>query len=533
MRRIFKWFAIVFAVLVVGIVSLPFLINVNQFKPALESQLSTALDRDVKLGNLKLSLFGGKLTADDLSVAEDQAFGKPAFIRAKSLSVGAKIWPFLMSRKLIVTYLTIDQPEIVLVQAPSGNWNFSSLGGKSAKPAVPPPSDSGSASRLDLSVQLIRIANGRFTLRRTLGHWKPLVLDQVNLELREFSPATAFPFQLSAKVAGGGSIHLDGKAGPINPTDSAMTPVNVALQVSQLDLAGSGMNDFAPGVSGLVSLECNGSSDGKSMQLAGKLRGEKMKLVQTGTPATRPLEFDFAARHDLARHSGALSQGDIHIGSAKARLSGTYAEQGESMVLNMKLAGPSMAVAELAALLPALGVVLPMGSRLEGGTLDVTMSMEGPADKLVTSGSLALNNTRLTGFDLPKKMATIQKLAGIKGGPDTDIQVLSAGVRVAPDGTNVQDMKLVLPAIGDLTGAGTVSPANDLNFKMRARVHTSGVLAVVSDAPVPFTIEGSCANPVFRPDLKGAAVEELKNVRQGAKDAATGLIRGFLGGKKK
>ena len=52
MRRIFKWAGIVLAVLVVVVVSLPFLINVNQFKPMLESELSTALNREVKLGNL-------------------------------------------------------------------------------------------------------------------------------------------------------------------------------------------------------------------------------------------------------------------------------------------------------------------------------------------------------------------------------------------------------------------------------------------------------------------------------------------------
>lgn len=133
MRRIFRWVAIVLAVLVVAVVSLPFLINVNQFKPMLESELSTALNREVKLGNLKLSLLSGELTAADLSVAEDQAFGKPAFIRAKSLGVGAEIWPFLLSRRLIVTYLAIDQPEIALVQAPSGEWNFSSLGSRAQK----------------------------------------------------------------------------------------------------------------------------------------------------------------------------------------------------------------------------------------------------------------------------------------------------------------------------------------------------------------------------------------------------------------
>jgi AsmA protein len=132
MRRILKWVGILVAVLIVAVVSLPFLINVNQFKPQLEAALSTALNREVKLGNLKLSLLTGEVSADDLSVAEDEAYGKPAFIRAKSLAVGAQIWPFLMSRKLIVTYVTIDQPEIALVQGSTGDWNFSSLGGKRA-----------------------------------------------------------------------------------------------------------------------------------------------------------------------------------------------------------------------------------------------------------------------------------------------------------------------------------------------------------------------------------------------------------------
>jgi AsmA protein len=137
MRPLLKWSGIFVAVLVVAVISLPFLINVNQFKPRLESALSTALNREVKLGNLKLSLLSGEVTADDLSVAEDEAFGKPAFISAKSLSVGAQIWPFLFSRRLIVTYLIIHQPEIALVQAPSGNWNFSSLGGKRSKSVAP------------------------------------------------------------------------------------------------------------------------------------------------------------------------------------------------------------------------------------------------------------------------------------------------------------------------------------------------------------------------------------------------------------
>ena len=81
LKRIIKWVGIVFALFIVVVVSLPLLINVDQFRPTLQSDLSSALGREVTLGNLHLKILTGEVTADDLSVAEDPAFGKPAFIR--------------------------------------------------------------------------------------------------------------------------------------------------------------------------------------------------------------------------------------------------------------------------------------------------------------------------------------------------------------------------------------------------------------------------------------------------------------------
>src|SRR5579862_2767822 len=159
MNPILKWVGISFAILILIVVSLPFLINVDQFRPTLQSDLSTALGREVTLGNLRLKILSGQVTADDLSVAEDPAFGKPAFLQAKSLHVGVEIWPFLFSRKLIVKDLIIDQPEIALVQAPTGDWNFSSLGSKSKAASAPSAASAPGSARmpLDLSVKLVRI----------------------------------------------------------------------------------------------------------------------------------------------------------------------------------------------------------------------------------------------------------------------------------------------------------------------------------------------------------------------------------------
>jgi AsmA protein len=203
------------------------------------------------------------------------------------------------------------------------------------------------------------------------------------------------------------------------------------------------------------------------------------------------------------------------------------------MVLNLKLSGPNMPVQELEALLPAMAITLPSGTSLKGGTASANLSMEGPGDRLVTSGSLALDNTHLVGFDLPKKMASIEKLAGIKEGPDTEIQVLSANVRFAPEGTSASEMKLVVPAIGELSGAGTVSPTKALDFKMSAMVHTSGLLAVVGNKPIPFTVGGTCSEPVFKPDIGAVVKEEMKSIKNDVGKAAGGMLNGLLGGKKK
>jgi hypothetical protein len=122
-------------------------------------------------------------------------------------------------------------------------------------------------------------------------------------------------------------------------------------------------------------------------------------------------------------------------------------------------------------------------------------------------------------------MASIEKLAGIKGGPDAEVRELSASLQVSPEGANVQDIKLILPAMGELTGAGHVSPAQALDFKMTASVQTSGLAAVIRNTPIPFTVGGTAAEPVFRPDIKAVVKEEVKKT-------AGGLLKGLLGGKE-
>jgi AsmA protein len=439
MRRILRSIAIAVVLLLLVLLSLPFLVNINQFRPMLEYSLTNALGREVTVGALKLALLSGGVGADDLSVADDPAFSRTPFLRAKSLKVNVELVPLIFSSKLNVTGLTIDEPEIVLLQSDSGEWNFSSLGAKApvnaptAAPATP------TKAGLDLSVKLVKIAGGRLSMGNDNSNAKPLVIEKMNVELRDFSSTSVFPFSLSATAAGGGAIKLEGKAGPIAQPDAARTPVEANLLVTQLNLAASGLVDASTGVGGLVSVDGSGASNGKTLQVKVRVKAEQLKLAKNGSPARRPVEFDFTIEHDLQKRSGVLKRGDIHIGAAPAILTGSYAQRRESMVLNMNLAGPEMAVPELAGMLPAVGVVLPAGSSLQGGTASARLAMAGPANQLVTSGSVGLSNTRLSGFDLGSKLSAIAKLAGIKAGPDTDIRTFSANIRVGPDGTRAEE----------------------------------------------------------------------------------------------
>ena len=64
-------------------------------------------------------------------------------------------------------------------------------------------------------------------------------------------------------------------------------------------------------------------------------------------------------------------------------------------------------------------------------------------------------------------MSAITKLTGRDGGSrDTSIQKFKANVRVAPEGIQANAIDAVVPAIGEVTGSGTVSPAGALNFNM-------------------------------------------------------------------
>jgi AsmA protein len=531
--------------LVLLITLVPFLMDANQYRPKIESAMSSALGRKVTMGNIRLSIWSGGVSVDTLSISDDPAFNSGAFLNAKSVAMTVKLMPLIFSHEIHVTGLKIDEPQATLLRSASGTWNFSTLGATGSKQN----SVDATSSDPNISVQRLILKNGTLFVGNVGANAKRNEYDQVNLDASDLSFTTQFPFELTAQTPGNGSVKLTGKAGPLNRRDTAETPLNASFTVKNLDLASTGFLNASSGIAGLLDLTGNLSSDGLRMSSQGKVAVSKLQLTPGSSASREPVQFDYNTDYELKPQTGVLKQGDVHIGKALARLSGTYNTSGETPSVQMKLNGEGMSATDLEAVLPAFGVILPSGASLKDGTLNDTLTISGPVNRLVTTGPVKLSNAILTGFDLGSKLGALSSFAGLPRGSDTIIQILSCDLSVAPEGIRAENINLIVPAIATLTGNGTIAPNHALDFKMLAHLSSSalsGILSLASTAGgqngngnvIPFKIQGTASNPVFVPDVTGIVGGFAKSAISGIPSAVPssgqdlGKTLGGLFGKK-
>src|ERR1700739_782047 len=507
------------ALLLIVILILPSLIDANRFKPEIQTQLGTALGRNVQIGNIKLSIFSGGVVLDDVAISDDPAFSNSQFLTAKELTVGVHLIPLIFSKQLEVESITVKDPQVTLLRNSAGVWNYSSMGGASKSGAKP---SSSASSAEAVSVGKIEITNGKISVGNVGSRAKPLVYQDVNLTVTDLSYTSQFPFKLSAKDPGNGALKVEGKAGPIDQADASLTPLNATIDVQHLDIATfGGFASPSAGIAGLVDFNGSLTSDGKQMSSKGTVKTTKLKLSAAGTPSTVPVNVDYDTDYQLKAQSVVLKQGDIHVGKALARMTGTYNVAGETPTVQLKLNGQAMSVPDLEGVLPAVGVTLPYGSALTTGTLDANLAIAGPTDKLVITGPIKLANGTIKGFSVSSKLGALGSFAGLGGNKssDTVIESLTTNVRVEPAGTHAQDLNVVIQGIGSVTGDANVDAAGKLDCKMVAHV-SGGALGGVSQVAslplggggkgnsgggIPFRVTGTTSNPVFVPDVAGMA----------------------------
>ena len=545
MKRWTKLAAIIVGVIIIVLAAIPLFVHVDTFRPLLEQQLTTALNRKVTLGDLSLSIFSGTVTAKDLSIAGDPQFNETTFLTAKSLRVGVELAPLLFHHQNPRPQTRHRRPQIHLAHAANGQWNFSSLGHPPTQPNAPKTTP-------DFNIDKLTITNGHAVVETIPATGTPLVYDAIALDVDQLSFKKQFPFTLTASLPAQGTLSLSGKAGPIDSNDAAHTTFDAQLTLHHLDPVATGFLDPSSGISLLADIDAHAVSNGQTVTSNGTIHTQNLKLRATATPAPKPIDITYTVVHNLAANNGQLQDAAIQTGKIAAHITGTYALTPAPVQLNLKLNAQSLPIDDLQALLPAAGVHLPNGSVLRSGTLTTTLAISGPINDLAISGPIQLDNTSLSGFNLGSQLKGIAGAATGNAGNLTSFQTIRLNLQLAKDTVTASNIYAAMPALGDTTGSGTVAPSGALNFNLNMKLNTSagvggtavGLLSALSASGgkassqvaangIPVTITGTTSNPIITPNVNGMIKSNATSLLgKGSGSQVTNALGGLFGKKK-
>ena len=516
--------------LVVVVIGALLLVNPDRFRPQLQTSLSDALGRSVSLGKLHVAVLEGSLKADDIRIADDPAYGEEPFVSAKSLSLGVRLWPLLMHQQLRITSLTLDRPRVKLQQNAAGVWNFASFGaatGPTSAPVATTPSVNP-ASKPDFSVDKLRIRDGRIDLRRMAGDTRSY--SAVQLSAENVGTGAAFPLSMSAALAGGGTLQLDGTVGPWTGGDAMRTPLNLHLVMHGLELVADGLMSRSDGVGGVLDIDTRLQAANGLLTAKGEIQAHKLQLVAAGSPSPQTVTIAYQAEYNLGNGRGLFKQTTLGSGQAKLALQGSFDNRPKVMQLNLHLSGKQLPVDDLQPLLPAFGVVLPKDSRLSGGQIGVDLALRGPLDALVITGPVTLDNSRLVGYSLGGNIGSVLSLAGIQAPKDTVIKHAEATLRMDPAGLAASPFSATVVDLGDVSGNGSMATSGALDARMLVKLDASitgssqtgtglagllggskagrllgGVIGGVNSHGMGVRVSGTASAPKFKVDPAAAA----------------------------
>jgi AsmA protein len=445
-------------------------------------------------------------------------------------------------QQMHVSKLEVDSPNITLV--------------RSNAPKQPTPAGAnpeGTTMLENLSVDSAQIKNGAVTLK-TAGQSGAAVYQQLNAQISNVTPKTQSPFSVSGQLPGGGSMSANGKVGPFNQANNAATPLDAQVTLKHVELGSSGILPPDAGIAGTADLQAQVQSNGQTLNATGSTQIAGIKLAKDGQPSTKPVQVQFAIVQNEQAMTGEVQRAVFTVGKATINTSGTYQASGPTTAINLKVNGNGVPIDEIEAFLPALGVRLPQGSQLKGGTLTTALTVSGSSANPVISGPVRLDNTQLAGFDLGSKLQTLSQLTGGRigsaTGSGTNIRSLSMNIREAGGGIQTDNVALDVAGVGTATGAGSVSPAGALNYNVVLKLtglaggasgnnaapasaaggkdallgglmgmvpsggaggaaaglgSIGGIAGGVLKNGIPVAIGGTTSNPTFAPNLRGVA----------------------------
>lgn len=384
MRIVLKLLLALVVIVIAGLVALPFVVDPNDYKDEISSQVEKATGRTLTLqGDIGLSVFPWiALELGPLSLSNAPGFKADAFAQVEAAEIRIKLMP-LLKKQLEMDTIVLDGLVLNLETDKDGKTNWEDLGGRKAeKPdeATPqrdrPVAEEPAAPALAaISIAGVRLSDANilwsnaatgesYQLRNLnlntdpLEPGKPTALD-MNFDLISAKPEARAHVTLASKVM----VDMENQRYALSGLKFTTLAEGKVLPVEQLDLALSGDID-ADMVSQLITVS--------GLRLTAKADQGKQAAAGEAAPfdqADVTLSADVSA--DLGSQHVTVSGLDI---AAKASKDKQKLDATITGKLSSNLASQQTAIDELALIARIDDPALP------GGRVDMTLNTNVLAD---------------------------------------------------------------------------------------------------------------------------------------------------------
>jgi len=240
MKNFLKWGAIIVGCLVVVIIAalliIPQFVDVQKYKPVLESKVVEATGRPFSVGDdLKLSLFPwAGISFSDLQLGNTAGFTEKEFVKVKSFEIRVKLFP-LISKEIQIKRFVLDEPQIVLVKNKNGRVNWEQpkqqQTGTASKKPVPADSPAG-VGGLPISALTV----GNFSVKNGSVLWIDYTTNtrkevkDISLILKDVSLDRPVQLKFSAELDKN-PLSLEGTVGPVGSGfEKGVIPLDLSLK---------------------------------------------------------------------------------------------------------------------------------------------------------------------------------------------------------------------------------------------------------------------------------------------------------------
>src|ERR1041385_2873372 len=385
---------LVILIVVAGLLAASF-IDVNHYRPQIESKLRDRLDRQVSLGPMHLSWIPLGFQVQNAIISDDPKFNTSRpFAQVQMLSVRPELFP-LLRHEIVIKSVQLDRPTVELIRNQQGLWNFASLGAKAQQGSLRNKPNAFSLDQLKIYDGQVAITDLQYGSPRAL-------YDDIDLSVSDFAPDKRFSVDVRAHMPGAGeqAVALRGNVGPIQRDALVHTPFD-----GRLELDGASFS----GVQRFLNLEALANSEAVITGRADLINSANT-LTSNGTFDIRnarihgvdigyPIHIDFQVNSDLSQSKANIQKANLKLGQTPISMRGNINGQAKPAQVDMTVQASNVSIAETARLAAAFGEVLNSKTNINGN-LNLDVHAQGALTKPALNGNIEARNLNFTGGDL-------------------------------------------------------------------------------------------------------------------------------------